>query len=97
MKFKTYFCVNLLHVVEILYIEKENITKENIYFYTLKELIFAGTKFREFRGFWGSSAKFNSSETQKLDHPRNLIPAKFFVLSQPRNFIAKFFSLSQGS
>ena len=56
---------------------------------TLKELIFAGTKFREFRGFWG--------------HPRNLIPAKrknltireikFFVLSQPRNFIAKLFSL----
>ena len=29
---------------------------------TLKELIFAGTKFREFRGFWGN--------------PRNLIPAK---------------------
>ena len=29
---------------------------------TLKELIFAGTKFREFRGFWG--------------HPQNLIPAK---------------------
>ena len=28
----------------------------------LKELIFAGAKFREFRGFWG--------------HPRNLIPAK---------------------
>ena len=28
----------------------------------IKELIFAGTKFREFRGFWG--------------HPRNLIPAK---------------------
>ena len=29
---------------------------------TLKELIFAGTKFREFRGFWG--------------YPQNLIPAK---------------------
>ena len=32
-----------------------------------------GTKFREFRSFWG--------------HPRNLIPAKFFVLSQPRKLI----------
>ena len=42
----------------------------------LKEVIFAGTKFR---GFWGYP--------QKLNHPRNLIPANFFVLSQPRKLI----------
>ena len=45
-----------------MFIEYNRISLLNIQYNTLKELIFAGTKFREYCGFWG--------------HPRNLIPAK---------------------
>ena len=56
-------------------------------YYTLKELIFAGTKFREFRGFWGHPQNLIPAKRKKFDHSRNLIPAKIFVLSQPRKLI----------
>ena len=62
--------------------------------YTLKVENFAGTKFRGFRGFRGSTAKFNTRETFNIAHPRNLIHAKFFHIGYPRNLIpAKVFEI----
>ena len=50
-----------------------NERKPRIIHITLKELIFAGTKFRS---FWGHPRKLIPAKFYLESHPRNLIPTK---------------------
>ena len=59
---------------------------------TLREEIFAGRKFREFREFWPNSREQIPFLTTENVDSRKLIPAKFFKIGDSRKLIpAKFF------
>ena len=59
---------------------------------TLREEIFAGRKFREFREFWPNSQKLIPFLTPENVDSRKLIPAKSFKIGDSRKLIpAKFF------
>ena len=61
-------------------------------FYTLREEIFAGRKFRKFQESLAKFAKINSFSTPENVDTRKLIPAKFFKIGDSRKSIpAKFF------